>query len=95
LAFAEVHLGQNRGLGLAVFGGVGDVEEEVVVADLERRGVDVLGLGLAPVPDGVEDGEAVAAEAFGAADAPGVFVVAGKAVEAGLDLALALLVEPA
>ena len=33
-------------------------------------------------------------EAFGAANAPGVFVVAGEAVEAGFDLALALLVEP-
>jgi len=54
VAFTEIDLGEDGFLGLTVFGGVGDVEEEVVIADFERRGVDALGAGLAPMPDGVE-----------------------------------------
>jgi len=94
VAFAEVDLAEDAFDGVAVFGGVGDVEEHVAVADFERRDVDFAGLVFAPVPDGVEHAEAAAAEAFGAADAPVVFVVAGETRHAGFDLTAALLVEP-
>lgn len=94
MTLAEIHLGEDGSLGLSVFGGVGDVEKQVVAADLKRRGVDLLRLGFAPVPDGVEDGLAEAAKAFAAADAPIVFARGGKTFGAGFDLGGALLVEP-
>ena len=94
VAFTEINLCENGFLGLAVLGGVGDVEEEVVVADFERRRVDAFGAGLAPVPDGMENGQAAGAEAFAAADAPVVFGGGGETRSAGFDLRRALLVEP-
>ncbi len=94
VAFAEVDLAHDAFDGVAVFGGVGDVEEHVGVTDFEGGDVEFAGLVFAPVPDGVEDAETAAAEAFGFANAPVVFVVAGEAEHAGFDLAAALLVEP-
>jgi hypothetical protein len=94
VAFAEIDLAHDAFDGVALFGGVGDVEEHVGVADLERRDIELAGLVFAPVPDGVENAETASAEAFGFADAPVVFVVAGEPEHAGFDLAAALLVEP-
>ena len=55
MAFAKIDLRNDGFLGLAVFCRVGDVEKQVVVADFERRGIDTLSAGLAPMPDGVEN----------------------------------------
>ena len=55
VAFTKIDLCDDSFLGLAVLGGVSDVEQEVIVADFERRRVDALGSGLAPMPDGVEN----------------------------------------
>ena len=64
VAFTEVNALEDRGLRVALVGGFGDLEHEGVAANFERRGVEALRLVFAPVPDGVEDAEAGAAEAF-------------------------------
>jgi len=46
------------------------------------------------MPDRVKDGQAEAAEAFAAADAPIVLGGGSEAFGAGLDLGAALLIEP-
>lgn len=94
VAFTEVDALHERADGEAVVGAVGDLEEGVVAGDFEGGRIQFPGPVFAPMPGGVEGAEAVGAEAFGAADAPVVFVVFGEAEEAGLDLAAALLVEP-
>ena len=94
LALAEVDGVEDGGLGIAGFGGLGDFQEQSIAADLEGRGVEALGLRLAPVPDGVEHAEAGTAEALAAADAPVVFRGRGEALAASVDLRAALLVEP-
>lgn len=94
VAFAEVDALEDGGRGIALLGSFGDLEDEGVAADFERRGVDVPGLVFAPMPDGVEDTEAGAAEAFAAADAP-IGIGGGRETGgAGLDLRTALLLEP-
>jgi len=94
VALTEVHAVQDGFLGVALLGGLGDLDEEGVAADFERRGVEALGLRLAPVPDGVEHAQAGPAEAFAAADAPVDVGGGGETGGAGLDLRAALLVEP-
>ena len=91
---AEIHLAQDGVGGLALLGGLGDFQDEGVATDLEGRGVEPLGLRLAPVPHGMEHREARAAEAIAAADAPVVLGGRREAVEARGDLGAALLVEP-
>ena len=94
VAFAEVDAFEDGGLGVALFGGFGDLEDEGVAADFEGGRVEALSLLLAPMPDGVEDAEAGATEAFAAADAPIDVGRGGEAGGAGLDLGAALLFEP-
>lgn len=94
LAFAEIDLSEHGFGGVALLDGEGDVDQEIVVADFEGRGVELLGPAFPPVPDRVQDGEAATAEAIGGADSPGVFFVARKTQETAFDLAAALLVEP-
>jgi len=94
MAAAQVDAADNGGCGLSVGGSVTHPEEQGIVADLEGRSVEALGLGFAPMPDIVQDGEALATDFFGFADAPSVGVAGGKTDLAGFDLAAALLVEP-
>lgn len=94
VAFTEVDALKNRGLGIALLGGFGYLEDEGVAADFEGRGVDALSLIFAPVPDGVEDAEAGAAETFAAADAPIGLGGGRETGGAGVDLGAALLLKP-
>ena len=94
VALAEVDAMQDGLLGITGLGGLGDLDQEGVAADLERRGVEALGLRLAPVPDGVERAEARAAQALAAADAPVIVGGRGEARGARLDLRAALLLKP-
>ena len=95
MAAAEVDVLQDVLGGTALIGGLGDFYQHVIAGHLERRHVEFSRPVFAPVPDGVENGEPVGVQPFGAADAPGVFVVARETVEPCLNLALTLLVEPA
>ena len=94
VAPAEVDAREDLLRGLARLGGLGELDEEGVAADLERRRVEALRLLLAPVPDGVQDTEAGAAQALAAADAPVVLRRRGEAGRPGLDLGAALLLQP-
>ena len=89
-----MHLGENGGLGIAGLGGLGDLQQQLVAADLEGRGVEAFGLFLTPVPDRVQHTQARSAETFALADAPVVLVGSGETGESGLDLGHALLFEP-
>ena len=94
MAFAEVHLGQDRVRPPTFLGGKRELEQEILAADLERGGVKLARPVFAPMPGGVQDAEARAAEALAVADPPGVFVGGREADPGGLNLAPALLVEP-
>ena len=94
VAFTEIDALEDRGLGVTLVGGFGDLEHEGVAAHFERRGVEALRLVFAPVPDGVEDAKAGAAEAFTAADAPVDVGGRSEAGGTGLDLSATLLIQP-
>ena len=91
---AEVDAFENGGLGIALFGGFGDLEDEGIAANFEGGRIEALRLTLAPVPNGVKDAEAGAAEALAAPNAPIDVGGGSKAGRPGLDLGAALLLQP-
>jgi len=94
VAFTEVDALEDRGLGVTLVGGFGDLEYEDIAANFERRGVEALRLVFAPVPDGVEGAEAGTAETLTTADAPVDVGGRSEAGGTGLDLGATLLIQP-